>query len=122
MDRADYLPDGIEKRNAEFDPNGTDPHAPGAKLDEGKVKAGILSQFSLALLAVAEVCTHGAEKYSRGGWQTVPDGVERYTDAKWRHILRGEHEERDPDSQLLHAAHEAWNALAILELKLRGGI
>lgn len=103
----------------ETDPRGTDAHAPGAKLDAGKVLAGVLADFSLALLAVAEVGTHGAEKYSRGGWQAVPEGETRYKNADWRHLLKGRHEDRDPDSGLLHEAHRAWNVLAALELRLR---
>jgi len=103
----------------EFDPTGTDAHAPGAKLDGGKCKAGVLSDFSLALMAVAEVGTHGADKYSRGGWQEVPDGETRYRDADWRHLLKSRHEDVDQDSGLLHDAHRAWNVLAALELRLR---
>jgi hypothetical protein len=103
----------------EFDPTGTDAHSPGAKLDGGKCKAGVLSDFSLALMAVAEVGTHGADKYSRGGWQEVPDGETRYRDADWRHLLKSRHEDVDQDSGLLHDAHQAWNILAALELRLR---
>lgn len=103
----------------ERDPNGLSPSDPGAKLDRGKVMAGVLEDFALALLAVAEVGTFGANKYSRRGWERVPNGIERYNDAKWRHALKGRHESHDPDSKLLHASHEAWNALAKLELMLR---
>ena len=103
----------------ERDPNGKDPHAPGAKLDAGKVKAGVLEDFSLALWEVARVGTFGAEKYTRGGWQEVPNGQERYKDAKWRHLLKKRHEENDQESDIEHMAHEAWNILAELELKLR---
>lgn len=53
----------------ESDPSGKNQHEPGAKLDAGKIKAGVLGQFARALLAVAEVGTHGQEKYTRGGWQ-----------------------------------------------------
>ena len=104
---------------AEADPHGIDQHAPGAKLDAGKIMGGLLGDFSRALLAVAEVGTFGAEKYSRGGWQSVPNGIERYTDAAWRHLLKESLENLDPDSDLLHAAHLAWNALSRLELMLR---
>ena len=34
-------------------------------------------------------------------------------------LLQGAVEDHDPDSGLLHAAHAAWNALAVLELMLR---
>ena len=104
----------------ERDPNGIYPHEPGAKLDAGKVRPSlILSDMARAILAVAEVGTFGANKYSDGGWQYVQDGIKRYRDAMDRHRLLGSIEERDPDSGLLHAAHEAWNALAVLELMLR---
>jgi hypothetical protein len=69
------------------DPNGKGQHEPGAKMDSGKVKAGMLGDFSLALMEVAKVCTYGAKKYTRHGWEEVPNGVERYHDAKWRHKL-----------------------------------
>lgn len=103
----------------ETDPTGRSASEPGAKLDAGKTYAALLADFSRALMAVAEVSTFGAKKYSRGGWQSVPDGITRYTDAKWRHLLAGAASAHDPESGLLHAAHEAWNALAVLELKLR---
>jgi hypothetical protein len=104
----------------EKDPNGLSANAPGAKLDDGKVKAGVLEDFSRALWEVAKVGTFGAVKYSRGGWQFVWNGEERYKDAKWRHILKRNIEGQiDSDSQCLHLAQEAWNALAQLELYLR---
>lgn len=103
----------------ESDPNDVDQHAAGAKLDDGKIQAGVLKDFSLALKAVAEVGTFGANKYTRGGWQSVPNGIERYEDALWRHLLSERHEPADLDSGLLHEAHLAWNALSRLELMLR---
>jgi len=106
-------------KTPEQDPSGISQHSPGAKLDDGKTKAGVLADFSLALLAVAEVGTFGAEKYTRGGWQSVPNGIERYADAEWRHRLKESQELFDADSGLRHAAHKAWNALANLELVLR---
>ena len=105
---------------AETDPAGLDSRAPDAKFDTGKPLAGVLGDFGRALMAVAEVGTFGARKYSRGGWRHVEDGVVRYTDALWRHLLQENAEAQDPDSGLLHQAHVAWNALARLELMLRG--
>lgn len=49
------------------------------------------------------------------GWRSGDE----LRDLAWPHRLRGAIEERDPDSGLLHAAREAWNALAVLELMLR---
>ena len=103
----------------ETDPNGLDQHAPGAKCDSGKQLAGVLLDFSRALEAVADVGTFGANKYTRGGWQSVPEGEQRYTDALMRHLLKMQRENIDPDSGLEHLAHLAWNCLAVLELKRR---
>ena len=105
----------------EHDPTGRSAHEPGAKLDGGKIRASlILGGFSRALEHVAAVGTYGAAKYSDNGWRSVPAGQERYTDALWRHLLQeAQGLERDPESQLLHAAHAAWNALARLELMLQ---
>jgi hypothetical protein len=107
----------------ECDPHGKSAHEPGAKLDAGKLRAGlVLGGFSRALAAVAAVGTHGAAKYTADGWLHVPNGAERYTDAMWRHLLtEASGEATDKDSGLHHAAHAAWNALARLDLMLREG-
>jgi len=68
----------------------------------GKVMASLLKDFSLALTEVAKVCTYGASKYSRGGWQHVPEGIDRYDDAKWRHMLAERHESH-PDGCSTHS-------------------
>jgi hypothetical protein len=110
-----------EKRS-EADPLGRDPHQPGAKLDAGKscVYQGALGYFPRAIEQVAAISTFGASKYAWKGWETVPDGFNRYSDALGRHLLKeGTGERDDPDSGLPHAAHAAWNALARLELMLK---
>jgi hypothetical protein len=106
---------------AEQDPNGKSPHEAGAKLDAGKTRMSlVLHGFAKALEEVGRVGTFGANKYTDNGWATVPNGVERYTDAAYRHLLKeAQGELIDPDSELYHAAHTAWNALARLELILR---
>lgn len=104
---------------SEKDPFNKKPNEAGTKLDAGKAQAGILRDFSRALTAVTEVGTFGSNKYTRGGWQAVPNAIERYDDAMWRHLLQEANEIKDTDSGLLHAAHFAWNALARLELILR---
>ena len=103
----------------ERDPHGLDQHEPGAKLDAGKPDASLLLHFGAALLRVAAVGTYGAEKYTRGGWQHVDDGINRYTAAQLRHLLAEHYETEDPDTGIEHAAHAAWNALARLELMIR---
>ena len=108
-------------RPFEHDPTGRRPNEAGAKLDAGKNRLGlVLGSFSRALQAVGEVGTYGANKYSANGWIEVPDGAARYTDAMLRHYLKeAAGETCDADTQLLHAAHTAWNALARLDLMLR---
>lgn len=107
--------------NQEKDPHGKKPNEPGAKLDAGKQRPGlVLGAFSRALSEVTKIGTFGAAKYSDNGWVSVPNGISRYEDAGFRHKLkRLSGEELDPDSKLLHLAHEAWNILAVLELTLR---
>jgi len=105
----------------EEDPAGTGAHDPGAKLDAGKVMASILLDFNKALLAVAEVGTVGAKKYSRGGWKEVPDGYNRYTDAMIRHLFADSiYDDGINGTGLLHDAQVAWNALARLQYRLEG--
>jgi len=109
----------------EVDPTGRSAKDGGAKLDAGKIMASLLLDFAEALEEVAKVSTAGAEKYSRGGWQTVPNGITRYEDAKWRHILKQRTEGVfDEDflkvgKKIRHDAQEAWNILAALTLRIR---
>ena len=117
---SDYLP---KVAKAETDPNGIQQHEPGAKLDAGKNRLGLVfSGFALALQAVGAVGTYGANKYTDEGWKAVPDANKRYTDAMLRHIFKefsGEH--LDQETGFLHAAHAAWNALARLEKIIEEG-
>lgn len=117
---ADFISRGKVTCPIEKDPNGISQHDPGAKCDLGKLQVGLMFKgFPRALLAVAEVVTYGANKYTPLGFLDVPDAVNRYDDAKARHLLKGYLEEKDPESELLHMQHEAWNALAKLEIYLR---
>ncbi len=95
--------------------------AQGMKFDAGKPMAGLMaSDFANALLAVSEVTTFGAKKYAPRSWMTVPNARDRYNDALHRHLLMAAAgEKQDQESKLLHAAHVAWNALALLELEIR---
>lgn len=104
-----------------FDPHGLDQHAPGAKLDGGKIRPSlIMNGFPRALQAIAEVGTYGANKYSDNGWMEVPNGFDRYTDAMYRHLLADATGDLvDDESGLFHIAHAAWNAMARLELMLK---
>jgi hypothetical protein len=92
------------------------------KYDGGKpcMWRGLIQYFPRACTEVAAISTFGARKYAWNGWESVDDGIARYSDAMVRHIAKeGAGETIDPDSGLLHAAHTAWGALARLELILR---
>lgn len=92
----------------------------GYKQDSDKVQPSlVLQDMARALLAVSEVATFGAKKYSPGNWLKVADGVNRYTNAMDRHRLIEAIDRNDEESGLKHAAHVAWNALARLELMIR---
>lgn len=117
--KTKYEPMSFTVKTHELDPNGLSAHSPGAKLDSGKVMADLLQGFSRALMAVGEVATFGANKYTRDGWKTVDNGFNRYSAAMMRHWFKEPIEDADKDSGLLHEAHLAWNALARLEFKLK---
>jgi len=106
----------------EADPSGVSLNTPGAKADAGKLRPSlVLGGFAKALEAVVTVGTKGAAKYTDNGWKEVPNGFARYSDAQGRHELkRNKGETHDADSGDLHLAHEAWNALAKLQLYLDG--
>lgn len=71
---------------------------------------------STAVLAVAEVLAFGAAKYTEGGWKTVPNAVQRYKDAYWRHVLLFRSGEvYDKESGLSHMAHALCNLMFLYE-------
>ena len=114
---------GQKCHQSELDPNGLDQHQPGAKMDQGKNRLGlVLGDFARALEEVGKVGSFGAAKYSPSGWIEVPDGIDRYHDALYRHLMAYARDDlRDKDSGLLHLSHACWNLLAMLDLTLRGG-
>lgn len=124
-----YMPGALAK--TEFDPNGFDSKTPGAKLDFGKqpIFQGVLQYFPLALGAVADLSAYGANKYSWKGWESVPDGINRYGNAMARHITKEATEGlwdlevlNDPKfpGHVMHPVAASWNSLARTELILRG--
>ena len=120
------LEDFIEEIRIETDPHGKDQHAPGAKLDSGKLKPWLFyAGFARALEEVAKVTTKGAEKYTENGWVEVPDGKKRYMEAFGRHMVslaKGEIMDDSPKGlgpDIYHKAQMIWNLLASFELELR---
>lgn len=92
------------------------------KLDGGKVPVyrGFIAYFPRAIEEVARVSAFGASKYAWNGWESVDNGVDRYSDAEVRHMLdRAKGEILADDSRLMHLAHKAWNSMAVLELAIR---
>lgn len=92
------------------------------KAAKSPVWQGVFGYFNRALLALGVVSRMGANKHNNGEmptkWRDYP--IEVYADALGRHILsEGKDGLYDPESNLLHAAHAAWNALARLELLLQ---
>lgn len=87
------------------------------KDDEGKPNPLLLETgCPRALLAVIQVLDFGARKYKAHSWQGVE--AERFNAAARRHRLaRDLGEDMDPESGLLHLAHETANLLFQLELK-----
>ena len=101
----------------EKDPNGLDAHAPGAKLDAGKLRPFlVLGGFAYAIEEVVRVGTNGAAKYSDNGWRSVKDGIPRYMEAAERHLMEVRKGVHMDASGSPHLAHAAWNLLAVLEL------
>ena len=87
----------------------------GIKYDTGKALLGEMFQdFSIPLEFVARVWEFGANKYGKSNWKYVENARNRYTNALLRHLANETEHEYDKETNLLHAAHVAWNALARL--------
>ena len=90
----------------------------GIKHDEGKLRlAQVLRGFATALEAVAEVGDQGIDEYGLDNWKQLDDALNRYADAGARHRLEMDKhgwDAVDSYSGNLHAAHAAWNSLALL--------
>lgn len=89
------------------------------KYDRGKARmCEMIQDFAKPLEEVAKVWAFGADKYEKGNWRYVSNGLDRYTNALVRHLLAEKDKNVDPESGLYHAAHVAWNALARLHFLL----
>lgn len=79
--------------------------------------------FPNALMALGEVMTWASEYkgYKVNDWKDLPNPEMSFIGAASRHRnKRMAGQERDDESNLLHLAHEAFNLLAQLELKITG--
>lgn len=77
-----------------------------------------------ALLGVGQVLTYGFKKYGgKHGWKALPDAVDRYEAAMFRHQLaKARGEILDPESGLPHSWHIACNALFLAQLEKQDAI
>lgn len=88
------------------------------KADAGKLQARLLFEgMPRALKLAIAVLSYGAQKYEAHSWRNVD--VERYKDAKARHMLDTEIEFADDESGLWHRAHELINLMFIIELETK---
>jgi hypothetical protein len=90
--------------------------------DKAPLVRGCFRYFPDALEAVAFISRYGCQKYDLKfedkNFKLVDNPIPRYEDADGRHLLR---EGWDDESNMLHAAHHAWDALAALQLALEAG-
>jgi hypothetical protein len=93
------------------------------KHDQDKPKWTLLMRgASQGLAGILAVLMFGAKKYGPHGWQEVPDGHTRYTDALYRHMHSLEKngpDAIDPESGLPEVFHVATNALFLAHLVAR---
>jgi hypothetical protein len=95
----------------------------GFKDDKTKapVWEGVICNFPLALERIAHHSAHNRNAREWQDWQQVPGGFARYSNALSRHLL----EETTVFAglpEIGHATAVAWNALARLEILLRGRV
>lgn len=84
------------------------------KNDSGKLRYDLIPPS--ATLALAEILTHGAEKYSANNWRNVED-LDRYVAALMRHLEAYRSGEKlDQDSGKPHLWHVMTNVAFLIEL------
>lgn len=93
----------------------------GVKADQGKPRLGlVLVEVPHAFEKIGTMLGFGADKYSVGNWDKVPEGEMRYLDALLRHMTEHHKGEKvDPESGELHLAHAAVNIMFLLDKELR---
>ena len=63
---------------------------------------------------VVDVYTAGAKKYGENRWQSLPNGVNRYMGAFFRHLTAHKRGEQfDPEDGCLHLDKCIWNMIAV---------
>lgn len=86
----------------------------GKKYDSTKTRTDLLPPT--AILSIADVLTHGAQKYGDNNWQDLDKFEQRYLGAALRHILQHmQGEDVDPESGLPHLSHAACSLVFLIE-------
>jgi dATP/dGTP diphosphohydrolase, N-terminal len=73
-----------------------------------------------ALRYLTRVYGYGARKYSDRNWEKGMPWSECFASLQRHYNSRSWGQQKDVESQLLHTAHAAWNALALLAYEIRG--
>ena len=88
------------------------PEDKGLRFNEGKTRFDLLEPYAMEQLA--KIFTRGAEKYAPNNWLKGLPWMDVVASLK-RHLSKFEQgEDFDDESKLLHMAHVAWNALAVV--------
>lgn len=83
----------------------------GLRYNEGKTRYDLFEPHAMEELA--KIFTKGATKYAARNWEKGMSWTSVLASLK-RHLAAFEKgEDNDPESELLHVAHVAWNALAL---------
>ena len=93
----------------------------GKKFDTGKIDWALLPLKPIEWVII--VLMHGAKKYGRSNWQTLPDFEDRYFSALMRHLTDYRSGETyDKDSGLHHLAHVACNIVFLIWGEIAKGV
>jgi hypothetical protein len=117
--RCEYFTPAPTKSNVELQENIAKlKPADAQKAAKVPVWQGVFAYFANALQAVGAISKFGCVKHNAGKmptkWRDYP--IETYQDANARHITeQAKGDLYDSESDMLHAAHAAWNSLAHLE-------
>ena len=93
----------------------------GKKNDQGKLRYDLVTNSCYK--GIAEVLTHGAEKYSDNNWKDVEDSIDRYYAALMRHLIDWKTQFEsglfpvDSESDLSSMKHVLTNAMFLLHFE-----
>lgn len=89
----------------------------GEKHDNGKLRLDLIPPEVIEMLG--EVYTYGARKYGERNWEKGFEEGRLLAAARRHDLAMAKGEVIDPESNLPHAAHAAWNLLTLETLRRR---